>query len=205
MSISEQGAPEFTHSFRGYERTQVDEYVARCSAYMNEVEVRAAAAESALQQCRRELASSPSTAGVSQRLAAILQLAEEEADQIRTRARADGEATTQQATSEAERTVSEANQQRDAIQREIDDLSTVREGLVQGLLGLLGRIHDATERYQGYPPGASWTAPAGVELFDAEAVERVEAGTAIDAEPLVADPDADTQAIVSTIPTPEHD
>ena len=124
MSISEQGAPEFTHSFRGYERTQVDEYVARCGAYMNEVEVRAAAAESALQQCRRELASSPSTAGVSQRLAAILQLAEEEADQIRTRARADGEATTQQATSEAERTVSEANQQRDAIQREIDELST---------------------------------------------------------------------------------
>ena len=61
MSISEQGAPEFTHSFRGYERTQVDEYVARCGAYMNEVEVRAAAAESALQQCRRELASSPST------------------------------------------------------------------------------------------------------------------------------------------------
>jgi cell division septum initiation protein DivIVA len=201
MSIREQGAPEFAHSFRGYDHTQVDDYVARCSEYMMQLEERATAAELALQQCRRELASAPVTAGVSQRLAAILQLAEEEADQIRSRARADGESTTERASSEAERTVSDANQQRDAIEREIDDLSTVREGLVQRLVELLGQIHEATERYQGYPPGAVSTRQARVELFDAEAVADEGAG----AEPRVADPDADTQAIASTSQTPEPD
>jgi cell division septum initiation protein DivIVA len=200
MSIRDQGAPEFTHSFRGYDPTQVDDYVVRCGEYMVQVEERAAAAESALQQCRRELASAPGTAGVSQRLAAILQLAEEEADQIRTRARTDSETTTQRAASLAARTISDANEQRDAIQREIDDLSATREGLVQRLVDLLGAIHDATERYQGYAPGTAWTARAGVELFDAEASD---AGAVVDAEPVGVDPDADTQAIASTGPTPE--
>ncbi len=123
MSITDQGVPEFAHAFRGYERTQVDAYVAQYREYMAQVEVRAAAAESALQQCRRELASSPTTAGVSQRLAAILQLAEEEADQIRARAQVEHEATTHRAASEAEQTITHATQHRDAIQREIDDLS----------------------------------------------------------------------------------
>ncbi|MDQ1430203.1 MAG: DivIVA protein [Actinomycetota bacterium] len=201
MSITDQGVPEFAHAFRGYERTQVDAYVAQCREYMAQVEVRAAAAESALQQCRRELASSPTTAGVSQRLAAILQLAEEEADQIRARAQLEHEATTHRAASEAEQTITHANQHRDAIQREIDDLSSVREELVQRLLELLGQIHDATERYQGHPPGTSWAPPA-VELFDAEAVED---DAAVSVEQVVADSDADTQAIVSSVQTTEHD
>jgi cell division septum initiation protein DivIVA len=200
MSITEQERPDFSHSFRGYDRTQVDEYLSSLREYLIQVEDRARSAESALVQCRRELASSPGTAGVSQRLAAILQLANEEADDIRTRAQVDSEATTQQAVSQAERTINEAAQQRDAIQREVDELSAIREGLLQRLIELGGQILDATERFQGYPPGAALPAHADVKLFDAEAVDNE---PAVDAEP-VADPDADTQRFTSTGQTPEH-
>src|SRR5438094_66422 len=122
MSIREQEAPDFAQSLRGYDRAQVDEYVAWARAQAIEAEERARHAESALVQCRRELASSPTTAGISQRLAAMLQLANEEADEIRSRARVESESRTREATNEAERTVAEATGRRDAIQREIDDL-----------------------------------------------------------------------------------
>jgi hypothetical protein len=200
MSIREQGRPDFSNSLRGYDRAQVDEYVASFWEYTIQLEDRAGAAESALVQCRRELASSPGTVGISQRLAAILQLANEEAGEIRARAQADSETTTQQAASHAERTIHDANQQRDAIQREIDELSAVRADLLQRLIELGGQIVDATERYQGYPPGASLPATADVKLFDAEAV--VDEPEVL-GEP-VADPDADTQGFTSTGQTPEH-
>src|SRR4051812_49107846 len=112
MSMRDQETPEFSFSLRGYDRVQVDEYVAELLAYVIEVEERAATAESALIECRRELAS-PGSAGISERLAAILALANEEADQIRVRAQAEGAAMTQQAASAAERTVAGAHRQRD--------------------------------------------------------------------------------------------
>ena len=96
MSMRDQETPEFSFSLRGYDRVQVDEYVAELLAYVIEVEERAATAESALVECRRELAS-PGSAGISERLAAILALANEEADQIRVHAQAEGAAMTQQA------------------------------------------------------------------------------------------------------------
>jgi cell division septum initiation protein DivIVA len=200
MSIRDQEAPAFSHSLRGYDRVQVDEYLAWFREYAVQVEDRARAAESALMQCQRELVSSPGTAGISQRLAAILQLANEEAEEIRARAHAEGEATTQQAASEAEHTVNEANQKRDAIQREINELSAVREELLQRLVELGDQIGDATEHYQGYPPGAAPPARADVKLFDGEAVDDE---MAVDAEP-EADPEADTQGFSSTGQTPEH-
>ena len=94
------------------------------------------AAELALVECRRRELASPGSAGISERLAAILQLANEEADQIRAEARTEGAAATRQAASAAERTVAEANQQRDLIQQEIDELATVREVLLQRLVEL---------------------------------------------------------------------
>jgi DivIVA domain-containing protein len=188
VSISEQEQPDFSSAFRGYDRTQVDEYLASLREHARQVEGRARTAESALVQCRRELASSPGTVGISERLAAILQLANEEAGEIRARARADSEATIQQAASQARRTIDDANQQRDAIQREIDELAAIREELLQRLIELGGQIVGATERYQGRAPGASRPATDRVELFDAEAV---------DTEPAIslqhiADPDTDT-------------
>jgi len=200
MSIREQGRPDFSHSFRGYDRSEVDAYLASFQEYTIQVEDRARSAESALVQCRRELASSPGTVGISQRLAAILQLANEEAGEIRARAQADSETTTQQAASQAERTINDATQLREAIQREIDELSAVREELLQRLIELGGQIVEATERYQGYPPGASPSTTADVKLFDAEAVGDE---PAIHDEP-VADPDADTQGLTSTGQTPER-
>ncbi len=153
MSISERQAPDFSQAFRGYDRAQVDEYLTSYTEYSVQVEERARKAETALAQCRRELASSPGTVGISERLASILQLANEEAEEIRERARTESEATTLAAASQAERTVNDALRQRDAIQREIDDLSDVREELLQRLIALSGRIVEATERYQGYAPG----------------------------------------------------
>lgn len=200
MSIREQERPDFSHSLRGYDRTQVDEFLASLREYTIQVEDRERAAEVALVQCRRELASSPGPVGISQRLAAILQLANEEADEIRARAQADSETTTRQAASRAERTINDANQQRDAIQREIDELSAVREELLTRLIELGGQIVDATERYQGHPPGASTPVTGEVKLFDAEAVDDE---AAVVGEP-VADPDADTQEHTSAGRTPEH-
>ena len=200
MSIREWERPDFSQSFRGYDRAQVDEYLVSFREYTIQAEERARVAELALAQCRRELASSPGTAGISERLAAILQLANEEAEEIRARAHADSEAATDQAERQAERTINDANQQRDAIQREIEELSAVREELVQRLIELGGRIVDATRRYQGFPPGASPSPLADVELFDLEAVDDEPRA---DAAPF-ADPDEDTQGFSSSDPAEEH-
>src|SRR6185295_13302345 len=93
MSIREQDAPDFAQAFRGYDREQVDTYVAWMRDQAIDAEDRAGRAEIALAQCRRELASSPTTAGISERLAAMLQLATEEAADIRARAQSDSDAT----------------------------------------------------------------------------------------------------------------
>jgi hypothetical protein len=173
MSMREQEAREFTTVLRGYDRVEVDEYVAWMRNQVIEAEDRATRAEAALLQCRRELASSPTTAGISQRLAAMLQLATEEADEIRSRARSEIDLRTREAAAQSERMITEATQRRDAIQREVDELSETREELVQRMIELGGQILGATERYRGYLPG---TAPLGdprVQLFDAEADDDV--------------------------------
>ena len=168
MSIREQEAPDFAQAFRGYDREQVDGYVAWMRDAAIQAEDRAGRAETALAQCRRELASSPTTAGISERLAAMLQLATEEAADIRARAQSDSDATVADAFARAERTVDEANQLRDAIQREIDELAEIREQLLQRLIELGGEVVGATERFRGYPPGSA-PRPATAALYDAEA------------------------------------
>src|SRR5215207_11417872 len=168
MSMREQEAPEFAQAFRGYDREQVDGYVAWMRDAAIQAEDRAGRAETALAQCRRELASSPTTAGISERLAAMLQLATEEAADIRARAQSDSDATVADAFARAERTVDEANQLRDAIQREIDELSEIREQLLGRLIELGGEVVGATERFRGYPPGSA-PLPATPALYDAEA------------------------------------
>ena len=169
MSMRDQEAPEFGHALRGYDRDQVDEYVAWMREYAIQADDRAARAETALAQCRRELASSPTTAGISERLAAMLQLATEEAAEIRARARADADVTVADAFAHAERTVDESNALRDAIQREIDELSETREQLLQRLIELGGEVLGATERFRGHAPGHAPIASAVPKLYDAEA------------------------------------
>jgi hypothetical protein len=169
MSMRDQEAPEFGHALRGYDRDQVDEYVAWMRDYAIQADDRAARAEAALAQCRRELASSPTTAGISERLAAMLQLATEEAAEIRARARADADVTVAEAFAHAERTVDESNALRDAIQREIDELSETREQLLQRLIELGGEVLGATERFRGHAPGHAPIASPVPKLYDAEA------------------------------------
>ena len=200
MSMREQEAPEFSSSLRGYDRVQVDEYLAELRESVIQVDDRAVAAESALVECRREL-TSPGSAGISERLAAILQLANEEADQIRAQARAEGAATTREVASAAERTLGDANQQRDAIQGEIDELATVREILLQRLVELGKQNRDDSEQYLGYVPALGARPHAEVELFDAEAIE-VDAEID-DAEP-VADAAVQPDLLTSTGQTPDR-
>ncbi len=166
MSMRDQEAPDFATAFRGYEREQVDEYVTWLRSEAIQAEDRAGRAETALVQCRRELTTSPTTAGISERMAAMLALATEEAEDIRSRARADSDDTIAKAESRAKWTIDEANQLRDAIQREIDELSDVREQLLQRLIELGGEVVGATERFRGRAPGE---VPAATTLYDAEA------------------------------------
>jgi hypothetical protein len=172
MSIREQDAPDFSQSLRGYDRAQVDEYLSWLRTAAAQAEDRAGRAESALAQCRRELASTPTTTGISERLAAILQLANEEADEIRVRARDESEARMREAAEQAARTVDEANQLRDAIRREIDELTVVREELLRRLIELSGEIVGATERFRGHEPGTVPLPMGTTELYDAEADSR---------------------------------
>jgi cell division septum initiation protein DivIVA len=184
MSIREQDAPDFSQALRGYDRAQVDEYLGWLRTAAAQAEDRAGRAESALEQCRRELASTPTTAGISQRLAAILQLANEEADEIRVRARDESEARTREAAEQATRTIDEANQLRDAIRREIDELTLVREELLRRLIELSGEIVGATERFRGHEPGTVPLPVGTTELYDAEAdaPDADDAGSEIDDE-----------------------
>jgi cell division septum initiation protein DivIVA len=199
MSMREQEAPEFAHAFRGYDREQVDGYVAWVRDAAIQAEDRAARAEAALAQCRRELASSPTTTGISERLAAMLQLATEEAADIRERAQADSDATVADAFTRAKRTVDDANALRDAIQREIDELSSIREGLLQRLIELGGEVVGATERFRGYAPGSVPLSPSA-SLYDAEADVAADGEVATQADgesSRTADGDTDEEPTIS--------
>ncbi|HXY93466.1 MAG TPA: DivIVA domain-containing protein [Acidimicrobiia bacterium] len=209
MSIREQGPPDFSHSRRGYDPAQVDDYVAQLREYAIQAEERAASAELALGQCQRELAS-PGSGGISQRLAGILDLANEEADAIRARATSEAEAMHDAAVAEAADIVSDANDQRDAAQRETDALTAAHSELLQRLLDLGNDLGAATARYT-----AVASAPQAVELFDGEAGEQpVEDAVAGEEQPEAApaheepeigpvDPEAETQLITQSTPTPE--
>lgn len=192
MSMREQDGPEFALAFRGYDRQQVDEWVAWVRTYAIQAEDRAGRAETALAQCRRELAASPTTAGISERLAAMLQLATEEAEEIRTRAQSESDASLKDAERRAARTVDDANAIRDAIQREIDELSSIREELVQRLIELGGEVVGATERFRGFAPGTSPAAAPKVALYDAEVDVApngvVETDVGPDEEPTITEP-----------------
>ena len=215
MSISERQAPDFSHALRGYDRAQVDEYLASYTEYSVQVEERARKAETALAQCRRELASSPGTVGISERLASILQLANEEAEEIRERARTESEATTLAAATEAERTVNDSarapgrhpTRDRRALRRPRSAAPTAH------------RARRPDRRSDGALSGIrtrDGAAPAAeVKLFDAEAIDdEPSAAEAEEAAPVaeadadtdadaVVDPEADTQRIATTGP-PEH-
>ena len=210
MSISERQAPDFSHAFRGYDRAQVDEYLTSYTEYSVQVEERARKAGTRLVQCRRELASAPGTVGISERLASILQLANEEAEEIRARPgpRARPRLWPPRATPSAPSTTPPPPGRHPAGDRRA--LRRPRRSCSSGSSRSAAGSSRRPSVTRGTHPG--WRrVRAEVKLFDAEAVDDDPAAATpggvaavADAEPVV-DPDAVTQRITTTGPPPEHE
>lgn len=127
------GVPEFAPAMRGYDRGQVDDYVARLGDFLADAEQRAQRAEAAvadlIQRSERvtdERRSGAPYEGLGGRIGEILRLAAEEADAVR-----------QQARSEADAMVTEATRQRETereiCERDLGDMTTRRDAVVAEL------------------------------------------------------------------------
>jgi cell division septum initiation protein DivIVA len=193
MSIRTQEFPEFAPALRGYDRLQVDGYVERLREYALEVEDRAISAEAALadlQQETVELRRQVAAAGggeLPQRLAHILDVANEEAEDVRQRARAEAdelshraragaEQSRRRARAEAERIVADAVASRDAVQRQIRDLELTRARFLEGL----GHIHQGIARLLEHPPPKSL--PAASTTSERTSNDRTQEIAVISAE-----------------------
>src|SRR3954453_71949 len=93
----------FSRSFTGYNRQQVDDFVKNMRQYAAQLELRAVEAESRLKSRDTELAetqqqlSAARTSDIPARLEQILELAHEEADDIRQKARLNANQVSEQA------------------------------------------------------------------------------------------------------------
>ena len=153
----------FTRSRRGYEPGEVDDYLERFAQYAAKLEDRAVAAESALEDCGTALAELRSRlqastgAELSGRLAEILRLAEEEAHDIRDRARAEAQAVTEHATREADESRRAAAEERLRFEHELRALTAIRDGFLGDLRALGAEIVHATDRYDSDTAGVDAT------------------------------------------------
>lgn len=167
--------PQFATVMRGYDRGQVDDYVARLIDFLADAERRAERAEGELAKSNRrgdrlaeELrqaldrlqAPAPKQAweGVGERLESMLRLAQEEADAIRDRGRG-----------EAEELIEHARRQREhevaAAERELSEVSTRRDSVVgelrkvQDVLATLG-LRQAVEQLDQAAESTTGSIPA---------------------------------------------
>lgn len=152
--------PEFATAVRGYDRAQVDDYLAHLHQWLAEAEARTAAAEEVAGAAARELsalrrrvhdleerADVPAPRSMSafgERVGALLQAAVQAAEQLRTEAEteakavrttsaAEREAVLARARSEAEQVVEQARRKERAIGKQIDDLATKRAAALTDL------------------------------------------------------------------------
>lgn len=163
MSIRNQEMPEFSPAIRGYDRLQVDDYLARLREYALELEERALNSEAALAGAQQELAElrrkATLTSGgdIPPRLAHILQLAKEEADEVRVRARAEADEMTnnarnalddarRRARAEGDRIVADAVGCKKTVERQVKDLERTREEIVGRLRDVGRELGDTIER-----------------------------------------------------------
>ncbi|HEX5813312.1 MAG TPA: hypothetical protein VFY38_14490 [Pseudonocardia sp.] len=180
------GAPRFDVVLRGYDRRQVDEHLSRLQRLMGRMRsdlntARGQAAPPPVGGRHRPTPrprpdGSPPTGAndvvgtFTDRMHAILQSAEEEAAEIRSRARAEEDA--------ARRTLADLVRQRDAV---LAELTRVR-GQLEGLLsGPTARITPPTQESgpERREVGAGQPLPSAAELFEpASAAEPVAAGGA---------------------------
>ena len=109
----------FEMQMRGYSRRQVDEFIARCRSQIRDLEQRLARALDEGEELRRDLATArqqalgakPAHEEVSERIAQILKLADDEARSQKTRAHEDIARQRNDAQQEADKARSEAREQ----------------------------------------------------------------------------------------------
>jgi DivIVA domain-containing protein len=192
----------FSRRFSGYDTREVDDYVGRLTQYGQHLEERTAAAERSLAKCSSELAEARRRLAVGTgaelpaRLGQILALAEEEAHDIRERARVETRAITDQAARDAEAMMIEAAEERSATEREVQQLKATRESILDDLRSLSAQIAHAADHRDARLESPAPT-PEPVEVFDAEAEEHAQSDDVADD----ADAPADQEA---TLQIPEH-
>lgn len=160
MRIEETELPEFVIAFRGYDRTQVDDYIGQLRHYAGEMENRSRSAEAQLTvasgelvRARHQIAEAPRVE-LAPRLGQILALASEEAEDIRRQARDEAAATRREALQAAEDAargcrdeillmLDEAAERRQRIEREIEGLDSTRRTLLDHLAGLADELRNA--------------------------------------------------------------
>ncbi|HVY08553.1 MAG TPA: DivIVA domain-containing protein [Mycobacteriales bacterium] len=194
MDGSETELPQFATVMRGYDRGQVDDYVARLNDFLADAEARAQRAErsvadvirrnerltdelrQAIERGQHERAGAPYE-GLGERIDHILRLAGEEADGIR-----------QQARSEADEIVAEAQRrretERESAERELAAVAARRESVVgelrrvQEALSTLGLRQALDEALPGETvtavAAADPPAPDGAELNDPDATRVIQ-------------------------------
>ncbi len=174
--------PKFASAVRGYDRDQVNEYVAHLIEYLHEAEDRARRAEAAPTNSAPAQTPAPTSADIGEHIARVLRSAEDSAAQLRADAeqhaqtrRAEAEQLLQRARQHTERQAdqivaaaqNEAAQLLQTAQEEADQmrshtvaLALERDGLVTEITALLDRVSAALpvtgERPSaGSPGGAS--------------------------------------------------
>jgi cell division septum initiation protein DivIVA len=182
--------PKFAISMRGYDKLQVDDYVERLRDIATDAEERARLAESELEFSRH--------ATVGPRVAQILDLAVEEAKELRDRVDAEVERTRSHARAQCDETVArardtaaqiqaeaesartdilaDADAKRLAVLAEVERLSRSRGALLRELERLQHVLLQATSvEFAELPPGAvheeAFDAPLAVE--DAEVLAEM--------------------------------
>jgi DivIVA domain-containing protein len=170
--------PRFATSMRGYDRLQVDDYVERLRDIVTDAEERARLAESELEFSRH--------ATVGPRVSQILDLAVEEAKDLRERVDAEVELTRSHARAQCEEIVArardagaqiradaeaaradilaDADAKRLAVLADVERLSRSRGALLRDLERLQDVLSEATSvEFPALPPGEVPDAPAADE------------------------------------------
>ena len=174
--------PEFASAMRGYDRMQVDDYLDRLVDIVNDAEERARAAEAELEFSRHTT--------VGPRVAQILDLAVEEAkdlrervaaeveqrradvraecEELRAEARRDAEEVRTRADEDRRATIADAEARRGEILAEVERLRESKAGL----LGDLGRLQELLAQATGVAPAAR---EDDADAHDDDAVAEAEA------------------------------
>jgi DivIVA domain-containing protein len=192
--------PQFASVMRGYDRGQVDDYVARLNDFLGDAEQRANRAErsladalrrnerlteelrQAIDRQHREPSSSEPYEGIGERIESILRLAAEEADSLRERGRSDAAEMVEQARRRREQEVHVAEHELEAVAERRDNVvAELRK--VQDVLATLG-LRQAVDADEDAPAAADELAATASENTDElttvinlrDAQERANAG-----------------------------